>query len=124
MPRGRPPSPAAASVVKLLRTTALSPATIAGQTGMSVPSVTRYARQLAAEGFVRPGEASDQRIAETRATLLRLAGERTLDGPSWRQVVADRLDISPAAVSKAYRKGVSLATRERWLRTVYAPPSK
>lgn len=122
--KGRPTSPAAASVVDLLRTTALSPASIAGQTGMSVPSVTRYARQLAAEGFVRPGEESQRRIAETRALLLRLAGERTLDGPSWRQVVAGKLDISMSAVSKAYRKGVSLATRERWLRDAGEAPAK
>ncbi len=123
--RGRPPSPVVVRARELATPTTTAPQLVAQLQTEGLTLDARAARAIA--HAARPpvaGETADQRIAETRALLLRLAGERTLDGPSWRQIVAGKLDISLSAVSKAYRKGVSLATRERWLRTVYAPTEK
>lgn len=120
MPRGRPPSPAVVRARELATPTTTAPELVAQLQNEGLTLDPRRARAIVAA--VRP--ADDQRVPETRATLLRLAGERTLDGPSWRQVVAGKLDISLSAVSKAYRKGVSLATRERWLRDAGEAPAK
>ena len=121
--KGRPPSPAALRARELATPTTTATELVAQLQTEGLTLDPRRARAIVAAARA-PAPADDQRVADTRATLLHLAGERTLDAPPWRQVVADRLGISTAAVGKAYRKGVSLATRERWMRDAGEAPAK
>lgn len=119
----RKPSPATVRARELATPTTTAAELVARLAAEGLTLDARRARAIVAAARA-PAPADDQRVADTRATLLHLAGERTLDAPPWRQVVADRLGISTAAVGKAYRKGVSLATRERWMRDAGEAPAK
>jgi hypothetical protein len=76
-----------------------------------------------------PVEPADQRIAATRALLLRLAtsvGYSELHNgqpaPGWRAAVKDRLGVSRAFVHSAWSKGVGPLTRAKWGEIISAIP--
>jgi hypothetical protein len=76
-----------------------------------------------------PVEPADERIAATRALLLRLAAtvgyselHNGQPAPGWRAAVKDRLGVSRAFVHSAWSKGVGPLTRAKWGEIISAIP--